>query len=162
MVKHNLSIACVTDFLHTLHRKKIDKINLKTLPRDSKTLTKVIIYTPFIHRPALLFGFSLSFSSQISDCVCITTFETQVPKDANLTEFTVADISETVSRGETELEQARRVRRNVMAQERAEATGQGANIPILDDPVVHETVKKRHYMHLGVEDVCTMRSPGTC
>lgn len=79
----------------------------------------------------------------------------------NYTPFTVADISETVSRGETDFEKARRLRRNAMARERAEVTGGDPVMPLLDDPVVHEHVKKRHYMHLGVEDVCTLRSPGT-
>ena len=79
-------------------------------------------------------------------------------------EFSVIDISETVSRGETDCQKESREGRNDMVRERAaEETGDpdAANIPLLDDPIVCETTVKRHYMHLGVESVCSLDSPGT-
>ena len=80
-------------------------------------------------------------------------------------EFSVIDISETVSRGETDCQKESRDGRNDMVRERAaEATNapdDANNIPLLDDPIVCETVIKRHYMHLGVESVCSLDSPGT-
>lgn len=63
MVKWNLSVACVTDFLHILQRKQC-QIDFETLPRDSKSLTKVIISSPFKTLPDLD-CFSLNFSLQI-------------------------------------------------------------------------------------------------
>ncbi len=88
----------------------------------------------------------------------------QVPKEFVKQEFSVIDISETVSRGETDCQKESREGRNDMVRERAaEATGapDDANTPLLDDPIVCETVIKRHYMHLGVESVCSLDSPGT-
>lgn len=84
----------------------------------------------------------------------------QVPKAFVKQEFSVLDISETVSRGETECEKGRREERNEMLRELAEEAGDDLNIPLFDDPIVQETVLKRHYMHLGVEGVCSLDSPG--
>lgn len=88
--------------------------------------------------------------------------DAQVPKESNhFTEFRVNDISETVPRGgETEVQRRNRLERNEEARLLAEEAGEDMNIPLMDEPVVHDKVRGNYYMHLGVEDVCTLRSPG--
>lgn len=90
------------------------------------------------------------------------TNDLQVPADAGFKEFNVIDISETVPRSGTNRMRQARLERNEEARVLAEEMGEEVNIPLTDDPVVADRVEKKHYMHLGVEDVCTMRSPGKC
>jgi hypothetical protein len=84
----------------------------------------------------------------------------QVPSDAGFKDFNVTDISDTIPRSGTELQREARLRRNENARVLAEEAGDEVNIPLMDEPAVADRVMVRHYMHLGVEDVCTMRSPG--
>lgn len=86
--------------------------------------------------------------------------DVQVPAGANFKEFNVTDISEIIPRSGTDLMREARVERNEQARILAEEAGEDVNVPLEDDPAVQDRVEVKHYMHLGVEDVCSTRSPG--